>query len=120
MKIREMVAVFAILAVFMSAGNHAMAQTISPFGDDAAGLMPEELELMKGAIWDALQAYEPGVPKDWISASGEVGGRAFITEVFMRGEWRCAELVHMFMKGEGRTYTAPFCEVEEGDWKLAF
>lgn len=63
---------------------------------------------------------EPGVPQDWISASGAVGGRAFITEIFTKGDWRCAELVHMFMKGGGRTYTAPFCEVEEGDWKLAF
>lgn len=118
----------ALLVLALAAGTVAfsyqsvLAQLVSPFGRNMEGkpLKPEEVELMRKAMREALKQYKVGAVSVWESASAERAGRAEVTEIFERDGMRCAKLTHQFTKGPGKTYTAPVCQVADGTWKLAF
>jgi surface antigen len=115
--------IFVLIAGTAAIGHqHALAQLVSPFGRNMEGkpLKPEELELMKKAIRDALEQYKVGAESVWESGDSQRAGRAEVIELFERDGMRCAKLTHEFTKGAGKAYTAPMCKVDDGTWKLAF
>jgi surface antigen len=124
MRIFTRVMLMAMLGLGVSAiaPQVAQAQLVSPFGR-ATGwvpLAPEDKELLKKAIRDALEAGKIGDIVSWESATSGRAGHAVVTETFEVEGRKCAQVTHRFTKGPGRTYSAPLCKVEDGSWKLAF
>ncbi len=90
------------------------------FGRDAVGLTEQDNNLINQALKSALEEYKSGGQYPWENEAGTRAGVVETVDLFSRGTMPCIELVHSFTKGGGRSYRAPFCQVESGEWKLAF
>lgn len=110
------------LAALVLAGTAALAipgaEAQRLFGRDAVGMTEEESAAINGAIRTALEDYSKNGEYTW--EAGARAGRVVTLNTFDRDGMRCAEVMHTFTKGEGRSYRAPFCQVPSGEWKLAF
>lgn len=109
-----------VAVVGISYALPSSAQLISPFGKDAIALTEAESGMIRQSLRDVLEAYELGTVSSWKSDETNRAGEAVLIETFERDGMRCAEITHRFTAGKGRTYTAPVCRIESGEWKLAF
>ncbi len=107
-----------VAAALLLATPGTQAQTIMPFGRDAAPLTPEQRELVRDALREVMERYEPGARREWQTAD-----RAGVVELigtYEQDGMRCGHIRHEFTKGPGRPYEVPLCQGEDGRWLLAF
>ena len=108
-----------IAATMATVALPASAQMISPWFRDSVGMSDEDLQKMKEALRAAGEQMKVGATADWTSSSGRAG-HAEVLEVFKKNGMDCLTIKHSFTAGGGKTYTLPFCKVEDGSWKIAF
>jgi len=110
----------AIVAMPLAAlAAPAFAQMLAPWFKDSVGMSEEDLDKMKGALREAAAQKKVGATADWTSSSGRAG-HVEVLELFEKQGMECQTMKHSFTAGGGKTYTLPFCKVEDGSWKIAF
>jgi surface antigen len=93
---------------------------IDPFSRDGIDLDPHEWTLIKESIAKVLESDQVGARAPWEYAGTGRAGEVRITRVFQAKGMNCAEVEHVFTKGNGGRYVLPFCRVSDGSWKVAF
>ena len=108
------------LAVAFATALPAHAQMISPFGKGQIATDPADLEQIKGAVGQVLEAYTVGATASWTSTVTNRAGQAVVTQVYEHQGLKCAQVTHEFTAGGGNVYSMPLCQVADGSWKIAF
>ena len=113
-------AVAVVLLLAMVPPASARGVLVDPFGRQSYGLSAEDWELFRASVREVLEAQQQGAIARWQGKQSGRAGRATLLRVFKRGTMPCGEVEHFFTAGGGNRYVLPFCQVEDGTWKVAF
>lgn len=108
-----------LAAVLLALAGAAAAQLVNPFARDAVPLAAEDSAKLWAAVHGVLADYRPGAESAWSNPATRRAGVARVLRTFSRDGSRCADVQHAFTQGGGAAYTFPFCQVQDGSWKIA-
>lgn len=111
--------VLPLAALLLALASPAAAQLMNPFGRDAVPLAAEDSTKLWGAVNSVLAVYQAGAETSWSNPETKRAGTARIVRIFSKDGARCAEVRHAFTQGGGATYSFPFCQMQDGSWKIA-
>lgn len=126
-------------AVFMKAcrgrallctGALAAASVCLAVPADAAGLADpfpqaehlsqDEVGQISAAFEQALEAAKPGTVVVWKSAESGRSGQVRVLRTWDGESGHCVELEQRFSKGGKAIYEVPYCQGQDGAWKITF
>jgi surface antigen len=96
------------------------AGLVDPFGRESFRLSAEDWELLRESVRQVLEAQQDNATATWQGEQSGRAGRATLLRAFKHNGMTCGEVEHVFTAGGGNRYVLPFCQVEDGTWKVAF
>ncbi|HVJ44006.1 MAG TPA: hypothetical protein VM639_21060 [Dongiaceae bacterium] len=109
--------VFAASA-FVSVAAEA-ASLPNPF-PEADHLSQDEISQISAAFEQALEAAKPGTVVVWKSAESGRAGQVRVLRAWDGESGHCVELEQRFSKGSKAIYEVPYCQAQDGSWKVTF
>lgn len=113
--------VFVASALFFASAWPSLAGgLINPFSRYGESLSADDVNLLKGAVIEALGQEKAGATAIWSDEATGRAGRATVLKVYEKNGAACGSVQHAFTKGGGTTYVLPFCLQQDGTWKIQF
>jgi surface antigen len=112
----------AALLLPMLLGTHAAeaAALANPFPAAADNLSQDEITQISTAFEQALSDAKPGTVVVWKSTESGRGGQVKVLRGWDAQGGHCVELEQRFSKGDKAVYQVPFCQGQDGAWKMTF
>ena len=111
-------------------GTAAMAICAHITGAQAAGLAnpfpaadnlsPDEITQISAAFDQALSQAKPGIVVVWKSSESGRSGQVRVLRGWDAANGHCVELEQRFSKGDKAVYQVPYCQGQDGTWKITF
>jgi hypothetical protein len=86
----------------------------------AEHLSADEVSQISAAFEQALEAAKPGTVVVWKSAESGRSGQVRVLRAWDDAAGHCVELEQRFGKGGKATYEVPYCQGQDGAWKITF
>lgn len=102
-----------------AAGSAQAASLADPF-PQAEHLSQDEIGQISAAFEQALEAAKPGTVVVWKSAESGRSGQVRVLRAWDGEAGHCVELEQRFSKGSKSTYEVPYCQGQDGGWKITF
>ena len=83
-------------------------------------LSQDEIGQISAAFEQALEAAKPGTVVVWKSAESGRSGQVRVLRAWDGEAGHCVELEQRFSKGSKSTYEVPYCQGQDGAWKITF
>lgn len=109
-----------LLPLCLAAGTASAAGLANPFPAAADNLSPDEISQISAAFEQALSAAKPGTVVVWKSTESGRTGQVKVLRGWDAQAGHCVELEQRFSKGDKGTYQVPFCQGQDGSWKMTF
>jgi len=103
----------------MGAGAAAAAGLANPF-PAAENLSPDEITQISAAFEQALVQAKPGTVVVWKSSESGRAGQVRVLRGWDAQSGHCVELEQRFSKGDKAVYEVPYCQSQDGAWKVTF
>lgn len=108
------------LPLCFAAGSASAAGLANPFPAAAENLSADEITQISAAFEQALAAAKPGTVVVWKSTESGRAGQVKVLRGWDAQAGHCVELEQRFSKGDKGIYQVPFCQGQDGSWKMTF
>ncbi|HEX9449038.1 MAG TPA: DVU3141 family protein [Dongiaceae bacterium] len=109
-----------LLPVLLCAGSAEASGLANPFPATAENLSPDEITQISAAFEQALSEAKPGTVVVWKSTESGRSGQVKVLRGWEAQAGHCVELEQRFGKGDKAIYQVPFCQGQDGGWKMTF
>lgn len=116
----KVVMVLSVLSLSLMGGAAAQAASLANPFPPAEHLSQEEAGQISAAFEQALEAAKPGTVVVWKSAESGRAGQVRVLRAWDGESGHCVELEQRFSKGNKATYEVPYCQGQDGSWKITF
>ena len=113
------VAVSIFCLVAPQIGRAMAAELVNPF-PAAENLSADEVNQISAAFAEALTSAKPGTVVVWKSADSGRAGQVRVLRGWDTESGHCVELEQRFSKGNKAVYEVPYCQGQDGAWKITF
>jgi surface antigen len=120
MAMRKFPLFVASALLFANAWPSLAGGLINPFSRYGQGLSADDVNLLKGAVIEALGQAKAGATATWSDEATGRAGQATVLKIYQKNGAPCGSVQHAFTKGGGTTYVLPFCLQKDGSWKIQF
>jgi surface antigen len=86
----------------------------------AENLSPDEITQISAAFDQALGQAKPGTVVVWKSNESGRSGQVRVLRGWDVASGHCVELEQRFSKGDKAVYEVPYCQGQDGTWKVTF
>ncbi|HVJ35593.1 MAG TPA: hypothetical protein VND94_20955 [Terriglobia bacterium] len=108
------------LTISLSGSLPAVAAGLANPFPEAEHLSQDEISQISAAFEQALQAAKPGTVVVWKSAESGRAGQVRVLRAWDGESGHCVELEQRFNKGNKAVYEVPYCQGQDGSWKVTF
>ena len=111
--------VLGLSSVAIAAAPAWAADLANPF-PAAENLSQDEIVQISAAFEQALSSAKPGTVVVWKSADSGRAGQVRVLRGWDSETGHCLELEQRFNKGNKSVYEVPYCQSQDGAWKVTF
>lgn len=109
----------AVMAICSNIPGAQAAGLANPF-PVAENLSPDEITQISAAFDQALSQAKPGTVVVWKSTESGRAGQVRVLRGWDVTSGHCVELEQRFSKGDKAVYEVPYCQSQDGTWKVTF
>jgi hypothetical protein len=109
----------ALLSTGLGVGVAKAATLGNPF-PAAENLSQDEITQISAAFEQALGQAKPGTVVVWKSSDSGRTGQVRVLRGWDAEGGHCVELEQRFSKGDKAVYQVPYCQGQDGTWKITF
>ena len=113
------VGVLCLIAPQIGRASATAAELANPF-PTAENLSADEISQISAAFAEALTAGKAGTVVVWKSADSGRAGQVRVLRGWDSETGHCVELEQRFSKGSKAVYEVPYCQAQDGSWKITF
>jgi surface antigen len=106
--------------MLLGAGAAEAAGLANPFPAAVDNLSQDEVTQISAAFEQALSEAKPGTVVVWKSTDSGRSGQVKVLRGWDAQGGHCVELEQRFSKGDKAVYQVPFCQGQDGTWKMTF